>query len=610
MKQHLLAGLAFASLSAHAQIAGFAPQPGDPILVTASRGMTATETLRDAVVITRDEIEAAGPITLGELLQRKAGIELRATGGPGQPESIFIRGAGSAQTLVLVDGLRVGSATVGTTPIEHIPLEMIERIEVVKGPLSSLYGSDAIGGVIQVFTRGKNVPHLFTSVGYGTDNDRRISAGLAASDGDTHFSLAGGYRAVNAPSATNPRAGPFVFNPDRDPFDDSFFTFHAGQKMWNGEDLEVDAFSSYSHTHFDSGPTTDDRTRETVSGARLSSSTLLGDSWSSRLTLGVGDDKLDVTGAFPDRFETRQVQAAWLNELPLRDGKFTLGAETLRQKIYFDPLATPFTNDHRDTNGIFAGARETYGGQTIEGSARYDNDSQFGGRTTGSLSYGFEWTPGVLVAGTYARGFRAPTFFDLYGPPSSFFQPNPNLQPERSRSYELSIAWGDASTSRWRFAAFDNHFDDLIAFDSTLLTQVNVARARAQGIEGNVQAQWMQVNWKGSVTVQRPRDEDTGFRLQGRAEKYGTIDASRTFGDWTVGATVLASGERFDSANEDPASRLGGYTVVDARVRYVIAPKWTAEVVATNLFDKHYETVVGYDAPRRGVMLNVRFESF
>ena len=98
--------------------------------------------------------------------------------------------------------------------------------------------------------------------------------------------------------------------------------------------------------------------------------------------------------------------------------------------------------------------------------------------------------------------------------------------------------------------------------------------------------------------------------MQGRAEKYGTIEVNRTFGDWTVGATVLASGDRFDSANEDPASHLGGYTVADAHVRYSFAPKWTAELSATNLFDKRYETVVGYDAPRRGVMLNVRFESF
>src|SRR6478672_4216887 len=166
MKAIAIAGLAgLACAGAHAQ--------SETVVVTASRAINPSPTLRDAIVITRDDIEAAGPVSLGELLQRRAGVELRAVGGPGQPQTIFIRGAGTAQTLVLVDGMRVGSATVGTTSIEHIPLEMIERIEVVKGPLSSLYGPEAIGGVIQVFTRGKAVPHLFASVEYGTDNDRR-----------------------------------------------------------------------------------------------------------------------------------------------------------------------------------------------------------------------------------------------------------------------------------------------------------------------------------------------------------------------------------------------------------------------------------------------------
>ena len=176
------AGLAaFAALGAQAQVntLPFA-HPFEPLVVTASRTPTGPlPTLREAVVITREDLDAAGPLTLAEALQRHAGVEIRTTGGPGQPASLFLRGAGNAQTLVLIDGLRAGSGSAGGTALEAIPLEMIERIEVVKGPLSSLYGSDAIGGVIQVFTRGKSVPHLFASAGYGTENDRRASAGTA-----------------------------------------------------------------------------------------------------------------------------------------------------------------------------------------------------------------------------------------------------------------------------------------------------------------------------------------------------------------------------------------------------------------------------------------------
>ena len=240
-----IAGLAsLAALGAQAQVGPVASTPLqlESLVVTATRALTPEPSLRDTVVITREELEDAGPLTLGELLERRAGIELRATGGPGQPESLFVRGAGPAQTLVLIDGLRAGSATAGTTAIEAIPLEMIERVEVVKGPLSSLYGSEAAGGVIQVFTRGKAVPNLFATAGYGSDRDRRASTGLATSDGTTGFSLSAGARRVEAPSATNAR-NPSYF-PDRDPHENGWATLHFSHRLWTGETLALDAFGS------------------------------------------------------------------------------------------------------------------------------------------------------------------------------------------------------------------------------------------------------------------------------------------------------------------------------------------------------------------------------
>ena len=273
MKPLPLAGLvSLAALGAQAQVTPFAvsPQPLPSIVVTATRSLSpSTPTLRDAIVITREDLEQAGGLSLAEVLQRRAGVESRATGGPGQPTGLFMRGANAAHTLVLIDGVRVNSA-IGTTAVENIPLDMIERVEVVKGPLSSLYGSDAIGGVVQIFTRGKTVPHLFGSFAYGSDNDRRLSAGLTTVDNGTTVSLSAGGRAVDARSATNPNAGPFVYNPDRDPYDNAFFTVRAAQTLWQGETLELDAFASRGRTHFDSGPG-DDRNDQTISGVKFSS---------------------------------------------------------------------------------------------------------------------------------------------------------------------------------------------------------------------------------------------------------------------------------------------------------------------------------------------------
>ncbi len=581
-------------------------QSVDPVVVTASRGASPATTMRDAVVITREDLDAAGSLSLGEVLQRRAGVELRATGGPGQPQTLFIRGAGSAQTLVLVDGLRVGSATVGTTSIEHIPLEMIERIEVVKGPLSSLYGPEAIGGVIQVFTRGKDVPHLFASAGYGTDNDRRASAGITTVDADTRLALSMGFRDVDARSATNPRA--FGYNPDRDPHRNYFGNVKIAQRWWQGETIELDAFATRSRTHFDAGPG-DDRDDHAVSGARLTSANQLAPWWSSRVSIAEGIDRLDIRGSFPGFLETRQDQAAWLNEMTIPAGKITLGAETVRQKVKSDE-GTPFSTTKRDTNSAFIGVTEAYAGHRFEASARRDEDDQFGSRNTGSTSYGIDLPQWARISATYARGFRAPTFFDLYGPSFPGAQPNPALVPEQSRSTEYALQSLAGVRERWRVSAFDHRFDNLIVFDAAQEMPVNVARARARGIDVEAEATWWATRFRVTFTAQHARDDVSGHRLQGRAERFGSVDASRSFGPFTVSAGVLASGARYDSTTEAPASRLPGYAVVDARVSYKFAKFWSAELSAVNLGDRRYENAVGYDAPRRGVFLKVTFQAF
>ena len=608
MKQMPIAGLlGLAALGAQAQLA---PLPisrsFDPVVVTASRALAGDVTLRDATVITREELDASGALSLAEVLARRAGVEVRATGGPGQPQGLFIRGAGSAQTLVLIDGLRAGSATVGTTSIENIPIEMIERIEVVKGPLSSLYGSEAMGGVVQIFTRGKAVPHLFASSAYGSDNDRRAAAGITTVDGATAVSLSLGVRKVDAPSATTERAR-FCHDPDRDPYENAFASLRASQRLWQGELVTLEAFASRGRTAFD-GCGTDDRNDQTIAGARITSSTNFTRDWASRLSLGQGRDKLVIRGDFPDRFETRQDQAAWVNQFAIPGGSVVAGGELLRQKVISDVERTAFTATRRDTRSVFVGLNQAWEGQRIEASARRDDDDAFGQRNTGSVGYGWAWPGVVRISTTVARGFRAPTFFDLYGPASEFYQPNAQLRPERNRSREISLRSEPSAPIRWRITSFDNRIEDLIVFVAP--TVLNVKRARIRGAELGAEGEAWGFQWQAAFTAQRPRDEETGRRLQGRAEHFGTVEARRTFGAWTAGVTVRASGNRFDSTVESAESRLSSYGVVDARLRYAINKHVALELNATNLGDKRHESAVGYDAARRGVLLSLRFEAF
>jgi vitamin B12 transporter len=597
--------LGVVGLAAQAQVPPNLPvsRTLDPVVVTATRALSPQTTLRDATVITREELDAAGPLSLGELLERYAGVELRATGGPGQPQGLFIRGAGTAQTLVLVDGMRVGSATIGSTAIEHIPLELIERIEIVKGPLSSLWGSEAMGGVVQIFTRGKSVPHLFTNLNLGTDRDRRVAAGITTIEKGTAAVLTMGYREVDAPSATTDRV-PFCHDPDRDPYDNAYANLRVAHRLWQGENIVFETFGSRGRTRFD-GCGTDDRNEQVIAGARLTSSAAFARDWLSRLAIAEGLDRLEIFGGFPDRFETRQDQVSWINEVTLPLGTLVGGLETVRQRV--ESAATPFAQNERKTDSLFVAVTETWREQRLEASWRRDDDDAFGKRDTGSVGAGID-LGGYRLAATYGRGFRAPTFYDLYGPTSDFYQPNPNLKPERNVSTEVSLKSPANARVAWRVTAYDNQIEDLIAY--VFPTVVNVNQARIRGVEANAETTQWNIRWRGALTLQRPENDVTGARLQGRAESFGSLTASRTWGNWTAWATLHASGDRYDSPNEDPASRLGGYATVDARLVYKWPRQWAVELAAVNLTDKRYETSVGYEGTRRGVMLSVRFEAF
>lgn len=613
MKTRIAGLVGLASLGVQAQsIPPSPPRIFEPVVVTATRNLTApVATLRDAVVITREELEASAGLSLAEVLQRYAGAEIRATGGPGQPTGIFLRGAGAAQTLVLVDGLRVGSATAGTTAVEAIPLELVERIEVVKGSMSSLYGSEAIGGVVQVFTRGRSVPHLFVASSYGSHNDRSASAGLATSGDRTHISLATGVRKVDAPSATTDRVPFGVHDPDRDPHENAFVTFKATQRLWTQESLALEAFASRSRTAFDGGSPAD-RSDQSVGGARVSSSAEFAPGWASRMTLGHGRDKLRFLGPFPALFETRQDQATWINDFRTGAGSLLLGGEIVRQKVLPDRVETgepPFARTQRETRSLFAALNESWQDHRVEASIRRDDDEQFGVRNTGATSYAARLTEGIQVTATLANGFRAPTFNDLYLTafmPS--YTPNPALRPERSRSREIALRSLAPGAFAWRLTAFDNRIEDLIV--ATAATVANVNRARVRGVEMAADLTWLGLRWRGAVTVQRPADEDSGTRLQARARHYGTLEASRTLGPWTLSSRVTASGDRYDSIGEAAASRLGGYARVDARVRYALDKRWAVELAAVNVADKRYEHAVGYEGTRRGAVLSVRFDAF
>jgi len=588
-----------------------AQSPEDAVVVTATRFPQArSQTLQPVNVITAEDIAKGGQQTLVEVLQALGGVEITSNGGFGQPSSVFMRGANSGHTLVLVDGMRIGSATLGTTAFENIPLSQIERIEVVPGQLSSLYGSDAIGGVIQIFTKsGKYAPATSATAGVGTYGTASVSGGVTGAVGNTDLSLNLGYLESKGFDATKPTAPFGQHNPDRDGYQNTNVSGKIAHRLDTRNELGLTVFQSDGRTHFDSGPTTDDLNHQTLSAFSLYSSNQITDSWQSLVRAGESRDKSSTTGAFPSFFGTRQPQFTWQNTIKLGPGTTIAGAEYLAQHVTSD---SAFAQDHRTIKSAFAGYVGTLEKHDWQANIRRDDNSQFGNHTTGLLGYAYRLTSELRLRVGAGTAFKAPTFNDLYAvDPTFFFIPNPDLQPESSRSREAGLNY-QVGTNRFSATYFENRITDLIVLVMDPVTFVstpqNLNRARIKGTELGYQGFFGRLQANARLTLQDPVDEDTGKMLPRRAREYGSLAVGSAAGPWRLGGEVTASGARFDSAGEDPSRKMHGYALLNLTASYALARDWSVRARWNNAFDRDYELAQNFNTPGSNVFVALQYQ--
>ena len=421
----------------------------DPLSVTAARSLQpSVDLLADVTVIGHDEIARSGVQSLAELLQRQPGAEIVQNGGPQSVSGVFLRGANTTQTLVLVDGIRLTSATSGATALEAIPLDQIERIEVLRGPASSLYGADAIGGVIQVFTRrGTEDFSANLAAGYGTYSTRNVTGGVSGSIGPLRLSVQGG---ATKSAGFNAFVDPtkFNFNDDADGYSNANVSAYATLPWAEGQQLTAQYFRNRLNAQFDGGRGFDDRTITTVETWQVASRNQLAPFWVSLLSAGQGtDDSVSELsfGSFP--FKTTQRQYLWQNELTLPLGILTAALERREERVTTNDN---FAATSRNTDSAFAIYRLQHDGHSLQASVRHDDSSQYGGKTTGSIAYGYRFSPSFRMTAGGSTGFRPPTFNDLFFPDFS----NPSLAPETSRNVEVgAYLYGSALGGSWQARA-------------------------------------------------------------------------------------------------------------------------------------------------------------
>ncbi|AIT21330.1 TonB-dependent receptor plug domain-containing protein [Burkholderia thailandensis] len=585
-------------------------EPLAPIVVTAQRGQ---QKLADAIPQTTlfdaQDIADSGATDLPGLLALAPGAQIVRNGGPGASASLFLRGAQSTQSLVLIDGVRIDSASLGRAQIDQLPLDQIERVEVVNGNVSSLYGSGAIGGVVQVFTKngGNHPPRFDFSVGYGSYHTQTQSAGASGrldEDGKTTFSVSLARLKTDGFSALDPARKPQA-NPNANGFLSESASASLRHRFSDKWDAGVTYFQANGRNSYDDAygsPTDLNDLYSRVQQLSAFANGKLADWWTTRVNVSSGKDRSQsaLNGAYTDHFNSGNRQYTWQNDFTVARGhKIQAGYERLDQSFESNRYSAP----DRHVNSGWLGYTGRLGDSQFQANVRRDQYSDFGGANSYFLGYGFDVTERWKVSASYSSAFRAPSFNDLYYPNAG----NLAIKPERSHSVEAAVQYASDAVGVVRVTAFQTRYTNLIDYrpgaSGPYYVAQNVGRAKVQGVEGSWQGHVGKTDVRVAATLQNPIDETAGQDLNRRARRFASISAHRSLGGWRVGGEWLVSGPR-----DDFGDHLGGYGVVNLSARYDITKSWYVSARIDNLFDKDYELAYAYNTPRRGAYITLGWQ--
>ncbi|EAR22851.1 TonB-dependent receptor domain-containing protein [Nitrococcus mobilis] len=571
-----------------------------PIVVTAERLPTSVdETLAPVTVITRADIEATNPQSIDDLLRLQPGVDVARSGGLGGNTSVFLRGTNSNHVLVLIDGVRASSPASGLFAWRQMSPAQIERIEIVRGPRATLYGSDAVGGVIQIFTRQPE--GVTASVTAGSQDTQRAEAGFGFGAA-TRLTLNTSFVRTDGISATNPG------NPSYDPDDDGFINRSLNARftapLWGNAALRLSGWYANGDVEFDQG------VQGIVNGnfsARLTDSPAR--VWGYALTLGFNQDDIETKSAFPSKISTQRTTLDWQNNLHLsKTQSLTLGL-TWRRNIgkNSDPATSVVVfNDFTTNTGVYANWLGAFGNSDLEAGVRYNHQSEFGGYVTGQFAWGYSLGAGYRVILSYGTAFKAPDLNELFHPGfGGFFAGNPDLEPERSRSAELAVRYHQPGGRR-RLEAnlFYTRIDDLIAFEGEMSQAINIDEAKIPGLELQYTDGIGRWSLHSSLTLQRPRNISTHARLLRRPDSKFSLVLARALGNGgLIRGELLRVGQRADVGDET----LGGYTLFNLSGQIRLAQAWSVEGRIENVTDKQYENAFGFNTLGRVFYLSLRY---
>ena len=606
----------------------------DTTLKTSDVFVTATRTpiskknvIADITLISEEEIKLAGYSSLPELLQRQPGIEISNNGGQGKVSTLFLRGASSTHSVILLDGIRIDSATAGLTAIENIPLSQIEKIEIVRGPASSLYGQDAIGGVIQIFTKkGLNGFKPYISFGYGKYNTSIAQGGIRGGDDTTSYAINLSSQNSTGFSAfepnTNPAATANIFNLDKDGYRNKSVSASLSHKINEKLDINFQYFLSQGKNKYDNryanwDPSIDwknTQDQESLSGTVNSQLT---NYWKSSLRVGLGiDDYVEkqryISGAtreVDNVYKTIQNQITWQNDLILPLGSLVLLYDKLDQKI--NVTDTSYSKKDRQNDAYMIGYNLNQANHNFQANVRKDFNSVYRDATTGNIGYSYAIDSNWSIASSFGTAFRSPTFNYLYAGSNA----NPDLQPEKSKNIEAQLKY-QSDAEFFSFVTFKNKITDFIISNGTTGYRpynINTAEIYGATVSSSHFINHFQV--KSSFTVQSPMNESADKYLPRRSNFYGTVGLNYFIQNWNLGFEATGSGNRYNDAEN--LFNIPGYIKTNLFADYQITKNLAMNARVDNVLGKNYTyayegnpTTDGfrYQTPSQSFFISLRYE--
>ena len=590
-------------LSTSAQTAAPAPVATLPeVVVTATRVLQPlTDLVADVTIVDRGQIQRSGAAGLGDVLARLPGIEMARNGGLGGITSVFLRGAETRFTAVFIDGVRVDSQGTGGASWDVIPLSQVDRIEVLRGPAGAVYGSDAIGGVIQIFTRkGEGPPSPYVGLSLGTYGTTKAEAGVSGSQGSWDYSLGLVRQESKGFNVMQSR------NSDDDGYTSESLAARVGLELNAAHRLDLSVLSSQLNAQYDSqfgAINVDDRTLKKLQTSALSWRAQWSADYSSTVSVNRSQDRYETLPS-PDLTVTNMTGYLFQNEYR-RQGHVLTWTLERRDNELSNSETTPRDSSHFQ-NALALGYGLSGSGHSVQLNLRHDIDSVFGPQTTGALGYGYALTPNWRVKAAAGTAFRAPTLYQRFSPYGAA-----DLLPETGRNLDLGLNYAEGPRA-FGLTVYQNNVSNLIQYEGNTGTcpandpldpfggcYANTAKARYQGMTLTGRYLIGNVTVSGSLDVQDPRDSVTGKLLARRAQQHGKLAAETRVRGWAVGAELQASGLRYNNAGN--TTELPGYALLGLRAESQVAKNWTLLVRLDNATDAKYELAQGYASAGRSL---------